>query len=290
MITNQSSSNYVLHAASKQFYWEGYGQLSIKTFAHGQAHYHTSKGFMTVRESSYLLLNEGPYTLSIDQQQEIESFCLFFKTGFAEQVWRPFTESTDQLLTDPYREGQPIGFFEKTYRTSHTLNHQLQAFKRQHVLFANDSAGCNELFHTIMHTILLEQNATLAKIDSLPAIRRSTREELYRRIDIAYEYIRCCYTENLQLDAIARVACMSPNHLLRAFAQLYNQTPHQLITALRISQAKDLLAMPEWSVTAIGYEVGFHSPAAFSKLFKQHTGLSPLQFRKKVILDKKFAT
>lgn len=39
------STNFALHAKSKQFYWEGNGQLSIKTFSNGKAHYRTSKGF-----------------------------------------------------------------------------------------------------------------------------------------------------------------------------------------------------------------------------------------------------
>ncbi|MDR7074023.1 hypothetical protein J2X07_003013 [Fictibacillus barbaricus] len=37
--------NHVLHAKSKQFYWHGDGQLSIKTFSNGKAHYKTNKGF-----------------------------------------------------------------------------------------------------------------------------------------------------------------------------------------------------------------------------------------------------
>lgn len=61
-MTKNDSTNFVLHAKSDNFYWEGIGQLSIKTFFNGKAHYKTNKGFFAVEESRYLLLNEGAYT------------------------------------------------------------------------------------------------------------------------------------------------------------------------------------------------------------------------------------
>jgi AraC family transcriptional regulator len=44
------STNFVLHAKSDQFYWEGIGQLSIKTFSNGKIHYKTDKGFFAVKQ------------------------------------------------------------------------------------------------------------------------------------------------------------------------------------------------------------------------------------------------
>jgi AraC family transcriptional regulator len=54
-----TSSNFVLQAKSNEFCWNGIGQLSIKTFANGNAQYKTDKGFFAVEEDRYLLLNEG---------------------------------------------------------------------------------------------------------------------------------------------------------------------------------------------------------------------------------------
>lgn len=59
---------------SDQFYWEGIGQLSIKTFSNGKAHYKTNKGMFAVEESRYLLLNKGSYTISIDETKDVKSF------------------------------------------------------------------------------------------------------------------------------------------------------------------------------------------------------------------------
>lgn len=110
IIIKNDSTSFVLYAKSDQFYWEGTGQLSFKTFSNGQAHYKTNKGFFAVEESRYLLLNKGEYTLSIDEFEVVESFCVFFKDGFAEEV---FHSLNDSLLSDPFKDTNSIVFLKK---------------------------------------------------------------------------------------------------------------------------------------------------------------------------------
>ncbi|HWO78318.1 MAG TPA: AraC family transcriptional regulator [Bacillus sp. (in: firmicutes)] len=286
-MAKNSSANYVLHAKSDQFFWEGNGQLSIKTFSNGKAHYRTNKGFFVVEESRYLLLNEGSYTISIDEKKEVESFCIFFKDGFAAEVMKSLSESNDIQLSDPFKDTSSIGFFEKTYHLSSTLSSLLRTFKQNLSLLQSSPIGYEEQFHKLMQTILIEHFNILKEVESLKAIRHSTREELYRRVSIAHDYIRCYYDKPIKLDDIAQVACLSPNHLLRTYSQIYGKTPHQQISQFRILKAKQLLAQLDVNMTDITFKLGFQNPVSFSKMFKQHVGLSPNEYRKKVILDKK---
>ncbi|MCA1065599.1 AraC family transcriptional regulator [Rossellomorea sp. AcN35-11] len=287
MIKNDST-NFVLHAKSDQFYWEGTGQLSIKTFSNGQARYKTNKGFFAVEDNRYLLLNEGEYTLSIDEPQVVESFCIFFKTGFAEEVFHSLRETEDRLLTDPFKDTHSIGFFEKTYYKNPALSSQLDHFKQIYPSLPIDSIGYEEQFHQIMLSILNEHFHTYNEIESLQAIRHSTREELYRRIMIAHDYIRAFFHTPIKLEEMAKAASLSPNHLLRTYYQVYGKTPHQHISEFRIHKAKQLLTESDHTMTYITFELGFQNPVSFSKMFKQHVGLSPRDYRKQVILDKKF--
>ncbi|PEK03769.1 AraC family transcriptional regulator [Bacillus wiedmannii] len=282
------STNFVLHAKSNQFYWEGNGQLSIKTFSNGKAHYKTSKGFFAVEESRYLLLNEGSYTISIDENKDVESFCIFFKDGFAEEILNSLRESNNKLLSDPFNDKSYIGFFEKTYDTSKILLSQMTKFKENLSILENDPVGYEEQFHKLMQIILIEHFNTWKEVESLSALRNSTREELYRRISIAHDYIRSYYDKAIKLNDIAQVACLSPNHLLRTYSQIYGKTPHQHISEFRILKAKKLLTQLDFNMTDITFELGLQNPVSFSKMFKQHVGVSPIEFRKKVILDKKY--
>lgn len=287
MTKHDFTSNFVLHAKSDQFYWAGNGQLSIKTFSNGKAQYKTNSGFFAVEESRYLLLNEGPYTISIDEKEKVESFCIFFKDGFAAEIAKSLRESNYNLLSDPFKDTSSFAFFEKTYHTSSTLSSHIETFKQNLSVIKSDPIGYEEQFHKLMQTILIEHSNTLKDIESLKAIRHSTRKELYRRVSIANEYIRCYYDKPIKLDDIAQVACLSTNHLLRTYSQIYGKTPHQHISEFRIQRAKQLLSKLDDNMTEITFKLGFQNPVSFSKMFKQYVGISPIEYRKKVILDKK---
>ncbi|WP_059171694.1 AraC family transcriptional regulator [Bacillus sp. FJAT-27445] len=288
-MAKEPSTNFVLHAKSSQFHWEGSGQLSIKTFSNGRAQYKTNKGFFAVEENRFLLLNEGEYTISIDQKEEVESFCIFFREGFAGEVLRTMSASSNELLTDPFKESDSIGFFEKTYSATTSLSTRITDFKSNLAVLKEDPLGYEEQFHLLMQSLLFSQLETFKEIESLNAVRSSTREELYRRISIAHDYIRSFFDTAINLDDIARISCMSANHLLRTYTQLYGKTPYQHISELRVEKAKRLLKNRDLTITDITFELGFTNPISFSKMFRQHTGHSPQQFRKKVILDKNYS-
>jgi AraC-like DNA-binding protein len=282
------STNFVLHAKSDQFYWEGIGQLSIKTFSNGKAHYKTNKGMFAVEESRYLLLNKGSYTISIDETKDVESFCIFFKDGFEAEVFNSLKETNDNLLNDPFMDTSSIVFFfDKTYHKNNTLSFQLETFKHILPSLEINSVGYEEQFHKLMQYILNEHFNTYKEVESLSAIRTSTREELYRRICIAHDYIRAYYDKTIKLNDIARISCLSPNHLLRTYTQIYGKTPHQHISEFRVKKAKQLLSELSNNMTDITFKLGFQNPVSFSKMFKQHVGISPKEYQKKVILDKK---
>lgn len=284
-MSDPSSSNFVLHAKSDQFYWEGTGQLSIKTFTNGRAYYKTHRGYFAVEKARYLLLNEGPYAITIDEEHEVESFCIFFRDGFAEDVHSSLQAAPDKLLADPFHHSRTVGFFEKTYHLNPTLSRLLQQLKNGYS--TQDALWKEEQFYKIMRALLNVHHDVLKDVQSLKAVRYSTREEIYRRISLAHEYIQAFYARPIMLRDIAQAAGLSPNHLLRCYAEIYGKTPHEHITELRIAKAKQRLSQPDCRLIDIAFEIGLNHPASFSKLFKQHVGLSPMQFRKKVILEKK---
>lgn len=51
------------------------------------------------------------------------------------------------------------------------------------------------------------------------------------------------------------------------------------VTQLKIEHAKELLVHPDMTILQISRLLGFSSQHYFSRVFKNHTGLSPLQFR-----------
>ncbi|KML08485.1 helix-turn-helix domain-containing protein [Rossellomorea marisflavi] len=268
--------NYVLHEWGKDFHWEGTGQMSLKTFRRGRALYEANGGFYSVEENRYLLVNEGEYSLHIEEEEPVESFCLFFRSGFYSEVSRTLEASQDQLLTDPFKPVGEDGFFEKTYHLGPRLEKMLRLTKHAH-----HDRELEESFYSVMEAILADQTTVPQEQERLSSLKRSTREELFKRLSRANEYIRAyCHTA-LNLEDIARVACLSANHLLRSYGQLFGVTPKQHLMMYRMDKAKLLLKESSKSYTEMAYDLGFSNSASFSRSFKLHTGLSPRQYFKK---------
>lgn len=74
------------------------------------------------------------------------------------------------------------------------------------------------------------------------------------------------------------------NHLNRALKEITGKSTSSII-ADRISQeAKILLSHTTWNISEIAYSLGFGEAPHFSNFFKKHTELSPVQFRKTLIV------
>lgn len=274
---------FILHEKGRQHYWEGIGLLSIKSFFHGRALYDTGKGLYTVDESSYLILNDGqPYSITIESERPVESFCIFFKAGFAEKVYYSLGLEQDKLLDNPVPPDKlRIGFFDKTYPHDNVISPALLSIKSSLAERKDQTGWLEERMHELMQLLLSVREGTHKEALALSAVRVSTREELYRRLVRAKDYISACFGQPLTLKEIAGVACLSPNHLLRSFRQAFRQTPHQFLNAKRLEHAQKMLAGSNLSVTDICFSVGFESLGSFSRMFRRHTGFSPNEYRRK---------
>lgn len=72
---------------------------------------------------------------------------------------------------------------------------------------------------------------------------------------------------------------MSPKYLSDCLKQLTGQTAQQLIHEKLIDHAKDILTTTELSVSEIAFQLGFEYSQSFSKLFKNKTNQTPLEYR-----------
>ena len=55
---------------------------------------------------------------------------------------------------------------------------------------------------------------------------------------------------------------------------------------VRIERARELLALPELSVSSVALAVGYSDVLCFSKAFKKAVGVSPTEFREGQLLEK----
>ncbi len=83
----------------------------------------------------------------------------------------------------------------------------------------------------------------------------------------------------LDIAALAKVACCSEAHFIRTFKATFGETPHRYLQRRRIERAMFLLRTTDRSVTDICMAVGFSSLGTFGRTFNDIVGESPGTYR-----------
>lgn len=110
---------------------------------------------------------------------------------------------------------------------------------------------------------------------------RNTDTIIGSRMQKFLQYISEHYGEDISLDRLAGSANVSKSECLRCFRASMQTTPYKYLTEYRLSKAAELLKNSDEPIGNIADSVGFRQVSHFGKCFKEKTGFSPRDYRKK---------
>lgn len=100
--------------------------------------------------------------------------------------------------------------------------------------------------------------------------------------NIAYatlNYLQSHYSDNVTLSDLGNFLNVHPVHIIRCVKREYDVTPNQLLTDIRIKNARNYLLKSSLTCSEIAEMTGFSSLSYFSKVFKRVEGVSPLEYK-----------
>ena len=97
----------------------------------------------------------------------------------------------------------------------------------------------------------------------------------------AMTYIR--RTPHAQIPEVAKHCGVSQPHLYATFREVTGSTPNDYRQSVLCQLAMELLTTTDKSVEQIATELCFSSAAYLRKVLQKHTGLTPMQIRKKAV-------
>lgn len=194
-------------------------------------------------------------------------------TGRAEtaQGWRYRMVYLDEALLEAVT-GERWWFADATAHdpaTARRLSAQLAALWQAPDSLASDSALAELLAALRPH----------ARVDH-PANDRLTARDLARDTALARSLtlMHDDYANALTLDRLAAEAGLSPFHFLRRFKLRYHATPHQMLMAVRLARAKQLLAAGT-PPAEVAPAVGLADQAHLTKRFARMHGVTPARYQ-----------
>lgn len=116
------------------------------------------------------------------------------------------------------------------------------------------------------------------------ALAQTKRDTIADRSENAYvaqaiRYIQDCYHEPLRVEDMARYVGLNRSYLSTLFKKYTGLSPIKYLQTFRMTRAAHLLSLTQLPITAVAYSCGYQETESFHKIFKQHTGLSPKQYR-----------
>ena len=118
----------------------------------------------------------------------------------------------------------------------------------------------------------LDENIEVAKSGWLAAVRD---QQIGRALALLHDQTHRRWT----VAALADSVDLSRSAFAAKFNELVGEPPLQYLTRLRLNAARTRLLSSNDKLSAIAMAVGYESPAAFSRVFKRNTGMTPGEYR-----------
>lgn len=261
------SKNAVIIADTQDsyFYPEHATPYLFVTNFRNKGRYVLNKRSIEVSDRQFYFLNAND-TLEIrfPKAASLKTVLILFETRFIKDIFNYLENSEERLLAMPEAPMEQDIFFPNVpFESNDTIRKVLLrvAARQEDALF------------DLIAAAKMQRDQAQTRIKNIRAVKRSTKEELYRRLVQAKDFMHDHLTENLTVEEIARQACLNKFHFLCNFRDVFDMTPHRYLTELKLQKALQLLS--SHPVSEVCFQLGFESPASFCHLFRKRFGYPP---------------
>jgi len=212
-----------------------------------------------------------PHVLKSDVSNEHDSYMIsvfFTHDSFGEHFFTiPKLQTLQRLLND-------ANFGVKFQENQIVLKSLFEAILNQKII---------KRFATFFEILSILTESTYETVSSFMNTKNYTDDE-GKRMSAVFEFVMNHFDQKIVLEEIATIANMTSNAFCKYFKQRTNKTFFQFLTAIRIENAcKFLTNQQQLSIAAIAHDCGFFNISNFNRKFKAIKGITPTEFRKKVL-------
>lgn len=134
---------------------------------------------------------------------------------------------------------------------------------------------------SVLRDVLIERQQSLhSQLNRCSGRTALRRHQTMLRLLRVQHLIRCNMDARLDLNSLAAIANYSPPHLIRIYREVFDETPFEYATRLRLQRAWELVCTTDLSICEIADALGFETESAFCRSFKQTFSCTASQARR----------
>ncbi len=120
----------------------------------------------------------------------------------------------------------------------------------------------------------------------MTCINGDTMHKKDPNIERVKRFIEDHYNEEITLESLASLACLSKYHFCRRFKKETGMTCTRYINWVRIEKSKKLLLDRRLTISDVCYNTGFNDLTYFERVFRSFVGICPSAYRKRYAIPK----
>lgn len=248
-------------------YKEFYGKPKITYY-----HYHnTCEIYFLVEGQCEFFLNDKTYLIS-------ENTILFIPSDYVHKNLYNFGNCKRIVInmSERFLNLNIIPYINKVFEQQIFIPNDYKYIKKLLLDIGNEHNHKDPLSEELIKAYLVELFTYFARMKSPGAIITTSNPSIERLI----KHINENFNQQISLEEAAKMLNLTAPYLSRLFLKTTGFNFKEYLLTIRIKNAKHMLKNTSKSVRQIAYESGFNDSNYFSKIFKDTTGVSPLQYRK----------
>lgn len=254
--------------------WHWHKEVELFYMESGILEYYTPKEKIIFPKGSGGIVNSNVLHMTKPQAGSERNIQLLhiFDTSFitGKQGSRIEQKYITPIITAPQVE--IIALYPNNPKHAQLLNIIQESF-----ILSENNFGYEMKLRAILSDIWLE----LFTISRASLEEKGHYEKINDKVKLMMIYIHEHYAKKISITEIAAAAFSSERECFRAFHNCLHITPMEYLKSYRLQMACHMLARGQETVTFISHACGLGSSSYFGKVFRDHLGCTPTEYRRK---------
>lgn len=187
---------------------------------------------------------------------------------------------------------EPWNYSVVNYRLPSDEQEQFPLYAQNFVMHTGSSIGISQQLTALISRY--QQATPMTKLQAktdfyqllrlmLQAIQQQTKTSKTELMLQAVQYMHESYNKQISVTQISQYIGVERRRFAYLFERYTGMTPNHYLTNFRMKRSRELLRAQHYTVAQVAELVGYHDSFYFSRVFKKYNGVSPSDYRKKLV-------